>query len=241
VWLSLAEHFVRIEGVAGSNPVTSTGTFGPSLTRRAVGVSTCGGARGHRPAWPRDYTFQSARAVLLHRLPEERRITVEPATNVEAFLRAEHGRLLGVLTLTVGDRAVAEELAQEALIRAAQHWPRVSRMEQPSAWLMRVAMNLARSSLRRRSAERRAHARLGPPTDTDDGPDLADVLTVRDALTRLPDRQRAAVVLRRYGGLSAREAGDVMGVTDGTVRALCHQAMQALRTELGVTEGADHA
>jgi hypothetical protein len=39
VWLSLAEHFVRIEGVAGSNPVTSTGTFGPSLTRRAVGVS----------------------------------------------------------------------------------------------------------------------------------------------------------------------------------------------------------
>ena len=63
-----------------------------------------------------------------------------------------------MLALYVGDRGLAEELAQEALIRLCQHWPRVRRMERPGGWLTRVAMNLARSSWRRRAAEHQRRA-----------------------------------------------------------------------------------
>src|SRR3712207_1363468 len=65
--------------------------------------------------------------------------------------------LVGALALYCGDRAVAEELAQEALVRTWERWDRI---EAPRAFTYHVAFNLARSSLRRRGAERRANAKL---------------------------------------------------------------------------------
>lgn len=147
-----------------------------------------------------------------------------------AFCQREHRRLVGVLTLHLGDRWVAEELAQEALIRACERWPEVGAMQHPRAWVTRVALNLANSWIRRRVAERKARARLDAhPELVADSADTSDALAVRAALATLPDRQRQAVVLRYWGGLSPREAGEVMGITPGTVRALTHQAVTALR------------
>lgn len=73
-----------------------------------------------------------------------------------AFCQAEHRRLVGALSLYCQDRQVAEELAQDALLRVVTHWHRVRRLDHPSAWVYRVAINLANSYLRRRLAERRA-------------------------------------------------------------------------------------
>jgi DNA-directed RNA polymerase specialized sigma24 family protein len=78
----------------------------------------------------------------------------------------EYQRLTGVLSLYCRDRHVAEELAQDTLIRVINNWGRVRQLGSPSAWAHRVAINLANSHLRRVLAERRARRghRLDRPT-----------------------------------------------------------------------------
>ena len=146
-----------------------------------------------------------------------------------AFCRAQHTRLVGVLAYTVGDRYVAEELAQETLIRVCQHWPKVRDMAAPEAWTHRVAQNLATSWVRRRIAERRATRRVQarPVMNVMDA--THDVVALRTEIQRLPKRQRTAVVLRYFADMPAAQVGEVMGCTEGTVRALTHQAINALR------------
>lgn len=146
-----------------------------------------------------------------------------------AFCRAQHTRLVGVLAYTVGDRFVAEELAQETLIRVCQHWPKVRDMAAPEAWAHRVAQNLATSWVRRRVAERRATRRIqARPVDHVIEP-TDDVVALRTEIKRLPTRQRTALTLRYFADLPATQVASVMGCTEGTVRALTHQAVTALR------------
>jgi RNA polymerase sigma-70 factor (sigma-E family) len=151
-----------------------------------------------------------------------------------AFCLTVHPQLVGSLTLWTGERAVAEELAQDVLVRVWQHWPAVSTHPSPRAWTWRVAYNLAMSRLRRRSAERRALTRSGAAADVDDaGAGWADDLAVRAAVAALPRRQRAAVVLRYYADLGVDEAADVIGCAPGTVKSLTHRALASLRDQLG--------
>ena len=126
-----------------------------------------------------------------------------------------------------GDRAVAEELAQEALVRV---WERWGRIEAPRAFTYHVAFNLARSSLRRRGAERRAKARLQSRTPRDaDLHDNATAMAVRQAVRALPERQRTAIVARFYADMTVAEAAVAMGCAPGTVKALTSQAITNLR------------
>lgn len=143
-----------------------------------------------------------------------------------AFCAAQHRRLVGLLSLQVGDRHLAEELAQDVLLKVCEHW---SRLENPSAWMHRVAINHANSWFRRRGAERRANARhrnqqvgLAPP-------DRANAVAVREAVAALPERQRTALAYRYYAGFSVRETADAMSCAEGTVKALTHQAIASLR------------
>lgn len=149
-----------------------------------------------------------------------------------AFCREHHARLIGLIALQVGDRAVAEELAQEVLVRVCERWPTI---EQPRAWASRVAMNLSASWWRRRYAEWRANARHTATAGAGDRPpDGADVLAVRRAVAQLPRRQREAVAYRFYAGLSVAETAAAMDCARGTVRALTHQAVTALREDAGL-------
>lgn len=154
-----------------------------------------------------------------------------------AFCRGEHARLVGALTLQVGDRGVAEELAQESLIRACQHWERVSQMASPRAWLHQVARNLACSWWRRRGAERRARARHeARSVGRGDSVEASDRLAVQAAVSALPKRQRTAVVLRYYCDLSGADVAALMGCAESTVRALTYQAIANLRRHGGLLE-----
>jgi RNA polymerase sigma-70 factor (ECF subfamily) len=143
------------------------------------------------------------------------------------FCAEVRGRLVGSLTLYCGDRGVAEELAQEALVRAWERWSKVSTLESPEAWTFRVGMNLANSWFRRRSAERRARGRLRIPDPPDVDP--ATVAAVRDAVTALPPRQRATIIARFYLGHSVDETAALLECAPGTVRAATHQAIANLR------------
>src|ERR687892_2759366 len=73
-----------------------------------------------------------------------------------AMCQEEHPRLVGLLGLYCGDHDVAEDLAQEALIRLCRDWRRVRKLHAPERWLRRVAINLAHSHYRRKTIERRA-------------------------------------------------------------------------------------
>ncbi|MBA2280892.1 MAG: sigma-70 family RNA polymerase sigma factor [Acidimicrobiia bacterium] len=145
------------------------------------------------------------------------------------FCRRERPRLVGSLALYLGDAGVAEELAQEALVRVWERWDRVALMERPDAWLHRTALNLARSWFQRRAAERRAHQRAGAPAESSLLPDTPAAVAVRAAVAGLAPRQRAAVVARFYAGLDVAGAAVALGCSEGTVKALTHQAITRLR------------
>lgn len=147
-----------------------------------------------------------------------------------AFCQAEHRRLVGALSLYCQDRQVAEELAQDALLRVVTNWSRVRRLDHPSAWVYRVAINLANSYLRRRLAERRATRRWSARAhQTQQDPDTPTAIAVRAAVASLPRRQRAVVVLRFFLDLSVREVSELLGYPEGTVKTLTARAVAALR------------
>lgn len=145
---------------------------------------------------------------------------------------AGHPRLVAALTHHVGDPWLAEDLAQEALVRMCDHWNKVRHLDQPMGWAFRVGVNLGSSWFRRRGAERRALTRTGIEQERHD-PDSADVVAVRDALATLSKRQREVVILRFYLRMTHAEIAEVTGSNAGAVRVLVHRGVAALRTELG--------
>lgn len=156
----------------------------------------------------------------------------------DAFCRGLYPKLVGSLRLAFGVQVPAEDLAQDALVRAIERWDQVAVMDHPEAWCYRVAFNLARSGFRRRRAESRATARLGARRQpADDPPEPDDVLAVRAALAQLPHRQRQAIVLRFYADLTVDQVADAMKCRPGTVKAHLHRGLVALRREGLVDDG----
>ena len=136
-------------------------------------------------------------------------------------------KLVGMISLYCGDRWVAEEIAQETLSRL---WEQSSsaQIDSPDAWTYRVALNLANSWFRRRSIDRRARESLRNATVDVTHHDPDDYLVVREALLRLPRRQRQAIVLRYFADLSIEATAEVMRCAPGTVKAHTHKAIAEL-------------
>jgi RNA polymerase sigma factor (sigma-70 family) len=156
---------------------------------------------------------------------------VEFLEDLEDVCRRVYPRLVGALSLYGASHDVAEELAQETLVRLIERWDTIRSPGAVDGWCYRTAMNLANSAARRRKIERRAQQRLTAPRAAAVDPD--DLIVVREALMRLPRRQRQAVVLRFYTGLSTAETAGAMGCSPGTVKAHLNRAMRSLR-EAGV-------
>lgn len=152
---------------------------------------------------------------------------------LEEFCSAAYPRLVGALALHCGDRHLAEDLAQEALIRACRHWRRVQTLQSPIGWAYRAGANLSISQARRRAAEERALRRVADQSGREWG--LRDVdlaIDVADALAQLSDNHRAVVLLRYQLGLSAAETAEALDSRPAAVRALTHRALLALRVHL---------
>jgi len=143
---------------------------------------------------------------------------------------ASHFATLGVqLYAYFGDRAEAQDIAQEAFCRAWQRWPQVSTYEDPVAWVRKVAWRLAISRWRRaRTAlafvrrQREEHVPEVSP----------DRVALASALATLPASQRRAVVLHYLAGMQVAEIATQEGVADGTVKSWLHRARTALATQL---------
>lgn len=147
------------------------------------------------------------------------------------FCHTEYPRLVGALSLYCGDRWLAEELAQESMVRVVRDWSKVRNLAAPGAWAHRAAINLANSHFRRTVAERRARHRMAARDNLiQENPDTPTALAVRDALASLPKRQRAVIVLRFFADLSVREVADLLDCPEGTVKSFTARALRGLRT-----------
>ena len=144
-----------------------------------------------------------------------------------AFYRAEFPLVVRTSYLVVHDRQRAEELAQEAFIQLLTHWSKVSRYEQPGAWVRRVAIRLATRSARRERL-RPALERVTDPPDTATPKDV-DLL---NAIKQLSPRQRAAVALFYFEDRPLLEVADILGCSHAAAKVHVFNARQRLATLL---------
>ncbi len=148
----------------------------------------------------------------------------------ELYVRHAPGAV-GLAYLLTGNRHLAEDLAQEAFVRLAGRFGHLRNPDRFEAYLRRTVVNLFLSHLRRLRLERAYLAREGSSSSTAGAgePDVATRDELWAALHRLPDRQRAAVILRYYQDLSEREAAEAMGCSEAAVRSLVARGMETLR------------
>lgn len=157
---------------------------------------------------------------------------VTRAPELTDFCREAWPRLVGALSLYTGDRHVAEELAQEALVRVCERWNEVQAMESPMGWTHRVGFNLASSHYRRRGAERRARQRLRAVVDVVAVPvESADSVALRSAVAALPEPQRQALVLRYFADLPVADVALLMECPENTVKTNTRRALERLREQ----------
>jgi RNA polymerase sigma-70 factor, ECF subfamily len=166
------------------------------------------------------------------RFPAER---VEARARFDTFFEEEHERLFKALYFVTGQRQDAEELMQDAFLRLWERWDQIERIEDPTGYLFRVALNGFRMRRRRAAI---AVRRVLPTADVRDVFADAEMRAdVRSLLLGLTPRQRAALLLVDLLGYPSEQAGSILGVRASTVRALASQGRRALRS----TEGARDA
>lgn len=156
------------------------------------------------------------------------------STELDAFCRAHHPRLVGMLSLYTGDRADAEDLAQETLVRVIRDWDRLSGGVGADRWATRVAFNLAKSSRRTRRRrqeilEQHSSNLAGPAAGALGADGTVDAVVVRRCVAALPERPRRALLLRYYADLPVAEVARVMECPEGTVKTLTFDAIRRLR------------
>jgi RNA polymerase sigma-70 factor (ECF subfamily) len=155
------------------------------------------------------------------------------AETFDTFYRREYVRMVAIARALLRSGTAAEDLAQESFVAAHRHWERISRFDDPAAWVRRVLINRATSLRRRHGAEWRALSRLGGRAREDTLPELSPSgIEVWEAVRRLPRRQAQAIVLHYVDQLTVEEIGEVMGCTSGAVKTHLFRARARLSESL---------
>jgi RNA polymerase sigma-70 factor (ECF subfamily) len=135
--------------------------------------------------------------------------------------------------LVTGSRPAAEDAVQEALVRAWERTTKGEAIDSLGAWVATVALNVSRSGVRRKMAERRARQRLGDPHRMTQDRSQGDAVDIERAVAALPRRQREVVVLRYLLDLNTGETATILRIHEGTVKSELSRARAALAHRLG--------
>lgn len=170
-------------------------------------------------------------------------VGVSSPSSPEILFRTHYRSLVQSLTLIAGgDEDVAAEVVGDAFIELERRWDKIGGYDDPVSWIRRVALN--RFLNHRRSLARRAQALLRLERRESDLPDRSGIseashpsnMTLREALRRLPLKQRTAVVLFYFADLSTADVARAMDISEGAVNQHLHRAREALRKELEVND-----
>lgn len=145
--------------------------------------------------------------------------TAGTGASFDDLYRAEQPELVRLAALLVGSAEVAADLVQDCFVRLHPRWTKVA---DHRAYLRRSVVNACHSHHRVLRRWRRLQLRPAEPAEL-------GARELSDALAVLPDRQRAALVLRFYGGLPDAAIADALGCRPGTVASLVHRGLAALR------------
>jgi RNA polymerase sigma-70 factor (ECF subfamily) len=160
------------------------------------------------------------------------------AEALNTLVERHHSPLLGFLyRLTGGDRALAEDLAQEAFLRVLRSIEQYAHPRPFKPWLYAIATNTARDYFKRadtRYTDSMAEDFDSPADDPPDAHLLAaeDARQVAAAMAALPDHQRETVVLRYYQDLSLNEIAEALDVPVGTVKSRLSLGLKRMREML---------
>jgi RNA polymerase sigma-70 factor (ECF subfamily) len=165
----------------------------------------------------------------------------------ERLYQASYGKILGTLTAMLGDRAAAEDCAQDAFERAYKKWATWQPLAPAEAWVHRIAVNAAVSYQRKMRLREVGEVikRIGRPGVAPDPQVLAENSDLAAALAKLPPKQAAAIVLRHYHGYTNRAIAQALGIPERTVASRLAVAKERLRQmlknsygpEAGIEEG----
>ncbi|MFW5866488.1 MAG: RNA polymerase sigma factor [Armatimonadota bacterium] len=154
----------------------------------------------------------------------------------EALFRAHRDSIFSIAMHYLRDRDVAEDVTQDAFVRA---WDQLPKLREPAAfggWLRAMTINMVRDHFRSKRDEEPLDDRH-PPASEEDGPDSSieqdeQQDAVREAILGLPDHQRVIVSMHYLEGRSVQEIMDLMGLPKGTVVSRLSRGRENLRRRL---------
>lgn len=175
--------------------------------------------------------------------PSDDELMARTAAGEEAAFRLLVDRwerdVLSFLVHMTGSRDDAEDLAQETFVRVFRQAGKYRPEGRFRSWLLRIAGNLARSRYRRRKLlkwlplDLERHDVAATTAAADRGVEAEQTArVVREAIARLPERQRQALVLHRFQGLRYVEVAEAMGTSLPGVESLIQRALAGLRVDL---------
>jgi RNA polymerase sigma-70 factor (sigma-E family) len=154
-----------------------------------------------------------------------------PDADFREFVSSRGRALLRSAYLMTGNLADAEDLVQSALAKTYQAWDRIEDRKALDGYVRRAMVNTHISWWRRRRVDEYPTDDIPdqPAADTSHNSELHD--TLQRAIDRLPQRMRAAVVLRYFEDMTEAEVADILGVSQGTVKSTVSRAVAKLRTD----------
>lgn len=154
---------------------------------------------------------------------------VDRLLSVEDFIDQNSRQLLRSAWLLTGNWASAEDLVQTALLQSWQHWDAI-KSDAPEFYVRRVLMNTFLSGQRRRWNRERPVAELPDRAGFDEMPATELRHVIWSALSGLPTKQRAVVVLRYFNDLSEAQTAAALNCSVGTVKSQASRALAKLRS-----------
>ena len=152
-----------------------------------------------------------------------------------SFYRREYQAVATLTMVLTKSRATAEDIAQDAFLRAHRDWERVGHFANPEGWVRRVATNLAMSRFRRLRAEAKALLRVGPSSSTTMSPEATEFWA---EVRRLPSRQAQVIALHYVDDRSVDDIAETLGITAASVKTHLQRARKTLAHRFGSPEEA---